>query len=85
MANEGKTKSESKNPKAQKAGQVVAKAKSAPKAKKEINNKGDRELKKLKKKLIEHTAFKNKDKKKKKSRQPVWVKKFTIDYNLRKG
>jgi polyphosphate kinase 2 len=36
--------------------------------------------KKLKKKLSEHTAFKNKDKKKKKSRQPVWVKKFTIDY-----
>ena len=36
--------------------------------------------KKLKKKLSEHTAFRNKDKKKKKSRRPVWVKKFTLQY-----
>ncbi len=36
--------------------------------------------KKLKKKLIEHTAFKNKDKKKSNSRQAVWVKKFTLRY-----
>ncbi len=36
--------------------------------------------KKLKKKLIEHTADKNKDKKKSKSRQAVWVKKFTLFY-----
>jgi polyphosphate kinase 2 len=77
MAKENKKKSSSKNPKSQKAGQVVAKANKAPKAK---NNKGDKKQKKLKKKLSEHTAFKNKDKKKKKSRQPVWVKKFTIDY-----
>lgn len=80
MAKENKKKSSSKNPKAQKAGQVVAKAKNAPKAKKEENNKGDKKPKKLKKKLSEHTAFKNKDKPKKKSRQAIWVKKFTVDY-----
>ena len=34
----------------------------------------------MKKKLSEHTAFKNKGKPKKKSRQAVWVKKFTIAY-----
>ena len=36
--------------------------------------------KKLKKKLSEHTAFKNKDKPEKKRRQAVWVKKFTLKY-----
>ncbi len=36
--------------------------------------------KKLKKKLIEHTAFKNVDKKKSNKRQAVWVKKFTLSY-----
>jgi len=36
--------------------------------------------KKLKTKLSEHTAFKNKAKPKKKSRQPVWIKKFTLRY-----
>jgi polyphosphate kinase 2 len=36
--------------------------------------------KKLKKKLSEHTAFKNKDKPQKKSRRAVWVKKFTLEY-----
>jgi len=80
MAKENKMKSSSKNPKAQKAGQVVKKANNAPEVKKEINNKGDKKTKKLKKKLSEHTAHKNKDKKKKKSRQAVWVKKFTLDY-----
>lgn len=32
------------------------------------------------KKLIEHTAFKNKDKKEKKGRTSVWVKKTTLQY-----
>ena len=36
--------------------------------------------KKLKRKLSEHTSFKNIDKKKTKKRQAVWVKKFTLDY-----
>jgi polyphosphate kinase 2 len=80
MAKANKKKSSSKNPNAQKAGQVAAKTNNASEAKKEKNNKGDKRPKKLKKKLIEHTAFKSKDKKKKKGRQPVWVKKFTLHY-----
>ena len=80
MVKENKKKSSSKNPKARIAGQALAKANNAPIAKKEKNKKGAKKTKKLKKKLIEHTAFKNKDKKKKKSRQPVWVKKFTLEY-----
>ena len=35
---------------------------------------------KLKRKLSEHTAFKNVNKHKKKDRQAVWVKKATLDY-----
>lgn len=31
-------------------------------------------------KLTEHTAFRNIDKKETKKRQPIWVKKFTVDY-----
>ena len=36
--------------------------------------------KKLKKKLIEHTAHRNKDKKPGKGRTAVWVKKFVLEY-----
>ena len=36
--------------------------------------------KKLKQRLSEHTAFKNKDKKHKKKRTAVWVKEFTLYY-----
>ena len=57
------------------------------KTKKEISVKGatvDKASKKgkqkLKTKLSEQTAFKNRAKSKKKSRQPVWVKKFTLHY-----
>jgi polyphosphate kinase 2 len=35
---------------------------------------------KLKAKLSEHTALKNIDKKKVKGREPIWVKKFTLEY-----
>jgi polyphosphate kinase 2 len=80
MAKENKKKPKPNDPKAPKSVQILAKGKNASKTKKEINNKGDKKPKKLKKKLSEHTAFKNKDKKKKKGRQPVWVKKFTLDY-----
>ena len=66
--------SKPKNRKAPKSKQISAKAKSAPKAKKEVKSK------KLKKKLSEHTAFKNKDKPKQKNRKAVWVKKFTLGY-----
>ena len=73
-------KSKPKNQKAQSSKKISAKAKNAPKAKKEIKTKNEKNAKKLKKKLSEHTAFKNKNKPKKKSRQAVWVKKFTLGY-----
>ena len=69
-----------KNQKAQKSKQIETKARTATKAKKEVKTKDDKKPKKLKKKLTEHTALKNKDKKKKKNRQAVWVKKFTLSY-----
>ena len=80
MKKGNKKTSKPKNLKAQKAKQISAKGKNVPKAQKEIKIKNDKKPKKLKKKLSEHTAFKNKDKPKKKSRQPVWVKKFTLEY-----
>jgi hypothetical protein len=80
MKKGNKKTSKPKNKKAQKSKQISAKSKNAPKAKKEIKTKNEKKSKKLKKKLSEHTAFKNKRKPKKKSRQAVWVKKFTLDY-----
>ena len=50
------------------------------KAKTDISEQVEKKPKKLKTKLSEHTAFKNKEKKKKKSRQAVWVKRFTLEY-----
>ena len=52
------------------------------KEKRKKNKKGKKGNKqpKLKKKLIEHTSFKNIDKKKTKGRQAVYVKKFTLEY-----
>ena len=73
-------KSKLKDQKAQKSKKISAKGKNASKSKKTIKNKNANEPKKLKKKLSEHTAYKNKDKPKKKSRQAVWVKKFTLSY-----
>jgi polyphosphate kinase 2 len=73
-------KSKSKNQKAPRSKQISAKAKGAPKAKKEVKTKNEKKSEKLKKKLSEHTAFKNKDKPKKKDRKAVWVKKFTLGY-----
>lgn len=73
-------KSKPKDQKAQGSNKNSAKAKDAPKAKKEIKMKNEKKPKKRKKKLSEHTAFKNKHKPKKKSRQAVWVKKFTLSY-----
>jgi polyphosphate kinase len=49
------------------------------KAEKKANGKNNKETK-LKTKLSEHTSLKNKDKKKSKKRQAVWVKKFTLEY-----
>ncbi len=45
-----------------------------------IDEKVKKKPKKPKKKLFEHTAFKNKDKGKKKNREAIWVKKFTLEY-----
>jgi hypothetical protein len=36
--------------------------------------------KKIKRKLTEHTSFKNINKKKTKKRQAIWVKKFHLEY-----
>jgi polyphosphate kinase 2 len=69
-----------KNPKPQKSKQIETKAGTVTKAKKEVKAKDEKKPKKLKKKLSEHTAFKNKDKPKKKGRQAIWVKKFTLSY-----
>ena len=80
MAKEIKKKSKPTNNKPKKAVPAPAKGKNASKAKGKVNSKDNRTKKKLKKKLSEHTAFKNKDKPKKKGRQPVWVKKFTLEY-----
>ena len=70
-------KNKSKDLKPPKSEQILAKGKNASKAEKTAKKEGK---KKLKKNLSEHTAFRNKDKKKKKSRRPVWVKKFTLQY-----
>ena len=80
MAKENKKKNRSKNPKAKNAKSNLSEGKNASKANKGKNRKLETKPEKVKKKLSEHTAFKNKEKKKKKSRQPVWVKRFTLDY-----
>jgi polyphosphate kinase 2 len=69
-----------KNPKPQQSKQIETKARTVTKAKKEVKAKDETKPKKLKKKLSEHTAFKNKAKPKKRNRQAVWVKKFTLSY-----
>jgi polyphosphate kinase 2 len=77
MEKGNKKKSKPKDTKTPKTEQISAKAKNAAIAQNGSKKKGK---KKLKKKLTEHTAFKNKEKKKKKGRQPIWVKKFTLYY-----
>jgi polyphosphate kinase 2 len=47
---------------------------------KKVSEKGSKKETKLKKKLSEHTSFKNINKKKSNKRQAVWVKKFTLEY-----
>jgi len=80
MAKVNKKKSKPKDPKAKKTVTIAAKSKGVPKAKNKIQDKDRTKLKKAKKKLSEHTAFKNKAKPKKPSRKAVWVKKFTLAY-----
>ena len=80
MAKETKKKSKSKEAKPKESKPISANEKDPSKTKKKINEKLEKKPKKLKIKLSEHTAFKNKDKKKTKSRQAVWVKDFTLEY-----
>ncbi len=72
--------SKPKNLKAPKTKQTSAKHKDASNAKNELVTKNGNRPRKLKKKLSEHTAFKNLHKSQTKNRQAVWVKKFTLDY-----
>ena len=77
MAKQNKKKSKPKDLKRPEPEQILPKGNntsSAEKTTKKVVKK------KLKKKLSEHTAFKNKEKKKTKSRRPVWVKKFVLEY-----
>jgi polyphosphate kinase 2 len=77
MAKENKKKPKPKDLKPPKSERVLAKGENTSKEEKAAKKESK---KKLKKELSEHTAFKNKDNKKKKSRRPVWVKKFTLQY-----
>ena len=80
MAKTNKKNSKPKNSKAQKSKTIAAKGKGGGKAKKDAKGSDKAKQKKVKKKLSEHTAYKNKQKPKKKNRQAVWVKKFTLHY-----
>ena len=80
MAKDKNKKKKSKGLEAKKPKQIDVKEELASKSKKKPKGKGKKKEKKLKKKLTEHTSFKNLQKKKTKKRQPVWVKKFTLEY-----
>jgi polyphosphate kinase 2 len=75
-----KKKKKSNGLEAKKSKQIAVKEDKASKGKKKAEEKGKKKEKKLKKKLTEHTSFKNLNKNKTKGRQPVWVKKFTLVY-----
>jgi polyphosphate kinase 2 len=80
MGKENVKEIKSSDPNPQKAEPISAADDHASKEDQELKSKGKNKSKKIKKKLIEHTAFKNKDKPKKKGRVPVWVKKFVLEY-----
>ncbi|MGD1968204.1 MAG: polyphosphate kinase 2 [Desulfobacterales bacterium] len=80
MGKENIKELKSSDPNLQKAEPISAADDHASKEDQELKPKGKNKNKKIKKKLIEHTAFKNKDKPKKKGRVPVWVKKFVLEY-----
>jgi len=80
MAKEKNKKKKTKGVEAKKSEQIAVKEEKASKGKEKAKEKGKKKEKKLKKKLTEHTSFKNLNKKKRKTRQPVWVKKFTLEY-----
>jgi len=75
-----KNKKKSIGLESKKSEQIALKEEKASKGKKKSKKKGKKKEKKLKKSLTEHTSFKNLNKKKRKNRQAVWVKKFTLEY-----
>lgn len=77
MAKANKKKSQPKDLKPAESGQILARGENLSKVEKETKKKYKQ---KQKKELSEHTAFRNKDKKKKKDRLPVWVKRVTLEY-----
>jgi len=80
MAKDKKKKKKSKSLEAKQSEQLAIKEAKVSKGKKKPKGKGKKKEKKLKKKLTEHTSFKNLKKKKTKGRQAVYVKKFTLVY-----
>jgi len=81
MAKASKMRSKAKEQKTVETTSALAKVNNgAGDTKKDINKKDEKGPKKPKKKLSEHTALKNRNKKKTKSRQAVWVKAFTLQY-----
>jgi len=80
MAKDKKKKKKSKSLEAKKSEQNSVNEDKASKGKKKKKETGKKKEKKIKKKLTEHTSFKNVNKKKTKGRKPVWVKKFTLEY-----
>jgi len=73
-------KKKKKSLEAKQSEQLAIKEEKVSKGKKKPKGKGKKKEKKLKKKLTEHTSFKNLKKKKTKGRQAVYVKKFTLVY-----
>jgi polyphosphate kinase len=73
-------KKKKKSLEAKKSEQNTVNEEKASKGKKKKKEKDKKKEKKIKKKLTEHTSFKNVNKKKTKGRKPVWVKKFTLEY-----
>ncbi len=79
MAKQRAVKNKNKS-KAVKSKSLLKTAEKKSKAGRQVMEKNKNNKEKLKIKLSEHTSFKNVGKKKTKHRQPVWVKKFTLEY-----
>jgi polyphosphate kinase 2 len=80
MGKKKASKKKAKEENNEKANKKLPKKDNIIKLKKVSPKKAADKNKKIKKKLSEHTAFKNKDKKRKKKRKAVWVKEFTLYY-----
>jgi len=80
MAKDKKHKPKPAPPNTKKPETAAAETDSFSKSKKKKAVKKPQKEAKIKKNLTEHTSFKNVNKKKSKKRLPVWVKKFTLEY-----